>query len=174
MEPTILIADSEPREELSRLYLSVQNQSVARRLWERTLSHEQRESLGGDFKNAYLDGGTIGMWTRARGGSPSRALMEVAYRMSLTDSMTANWLLRGLGEPQLDISGTGGLSLPSWDSGAVRSPTVASSFVALPIAKRQKISWRCSKHLNSKVGLRELTTHCLEARILCACTGRSK
>lgn len=84
----------------------------ARRLWDRVLSPEERERLGGDLQQCYSRLGTVGMWTELRGVSPERAVVDVARELGFLDEPTAKWLLRETGE-QAPSSRSG--EVPSWD-----------------------------------------------------------
>jgi hypothetical protein len=71
---------------------------MALRLWERCLSPQDQERLGGDFEEAYRSYGTAGMWARLRGCTPQRAVVEVAKKLGFLTDEDYTWLLREIGE----------------------------------------------------------------------------
>jgi hypothetical protein len=85
--------------ELHIQYLRVQCVAAAQQMWDRLLSPEDRERLGGDFERAYIEaGGTVPMWVKLRGVSGERALIEVAYGIGFLTETSRDWLLREVGE----------------------------------------------------------------------------
>lgn len=66
-------------------------------LWER-LSLSDRKQLGGDLPNALCKYGTVGMWTRVKGVTKERAVVDVAKLIGLLWHEDAKWLLREIGE----------------------------------------------------------------------------
>lgn len=73
--------------------------TVAERLWERVLTHDDRRRLGGDLERAWRRcHGTAGIWMHLRGVSYSRAVVAVATRCLGLDADTGAALLRELGE----------------------------------------------------------------------------
>jgi hypothetical protein len=96
---------------LQTQYHRVQPPPAARRIWQRHLSAQEREKLGGDFEKAYVQGGTVGMWKRLRGVSGERALVEVSYLLGFMSEPDQQYLLRELGESPVEAS-TG---KPVWD-----------------------------------------------------------
>jgi len=91
-------------EELQEHYLRVKAAGSAVRLWERVLTPQDRNRLGGDLPTAFQDGGTVGMWMKLRGVSGNRALVEVAKKLNFLDEGTSEWLLRELGELSEDLA----------------------------------------------------------------------
>ena len=84
-------------EALRECYLRIQNSSVASRLWAWVLTDEDRLKLGNDARQAYRDGGPVGMWMRLHGVSQPRAVLEVAKNSNLIDALMYEGLLRGIG-----------------------------------------------------------------------------
>ena len=70
----------------------------AQRLWERHLTVQDRERLGGDCRAAYKRLGTAGMWSKLRGVTPYRAVVDVANKLDLLSDSDREWLLREIGE----------------------------------------------------------------------------
>jgi hypothetical protein len=85
------------REMMSNV-LRIRMDISANDLWERILSEEDREGLGGDLKGAFKKLGTAGMWMKLRGVSYGRAVAELARVLGHNDEQTHQWLLRELGE----------------------------------------------------------------------------
>jgi hypothetical protein len=85
--------------ELQQQAPRVQAAYAAQRVWERLLSDADRRLAGGDIDVAFSDGGAIGLWSRLRGVSRNRALVELAERLGFLGRADAAWLLRELGEP---------------------------------------------------------------------------
>lgn len=50
-------------------------------LWDVHLRPADRESLGGDFETAWRDGGTFGLWMKARSASFERAVLDVGFKL---------------------------------------------------------------------------------------------
>ena len=88
--------------ELDGLYLRVKSPTAALRMWERMLSEEDRQRLGGDVENAWMKGGAVEMWRQLRGVSYARAVIDIAYGTGFLDLPTRDWLLREIGEPEDD------------------------------------------------------------------------
>jgi hypothetical protein len=98
--------------ELLTLQLRVQPLFVAERLWERSLTDEDRQKLGGNPLEAYQRlGGTVGIWATLRGISTMRALIEVGREVGFLKPQTQQWLLREIGEaPESNVEP----ERPSW------------------------------------------------------------
>jgi len=84
--------------ELTANALRVRPVPAAERLWDRVLTEEDRQRLGGDFVTAYTKYGTAGMWAKLRGVSRERATVDVGHALGLLDDATQQWLLRELGQ----------------------------------------------------------------------------
>jgi hypothetical protein len=88
-----------PRDtELTRCALGIATVAAAERLWQRVLTEEERQRLGGDFRTAYAKHRTAGMWMKLRGVSRDRAIVDVAHAVDLITDATHEWLLRELGQ----------------------------------------------------------------------------
>jgi hypothetical protein len=85
-------------EELQTAALRIRAGVCALRLWERYLTPEDHERLGGDVQKAWRKYGTAGMWAKLRGVTPQRAVMEVAKLIGLLRDEDYQWLLREIGE----------------------------------------------------------------------------
>jgi hypothetical protein len=99
--------------ELHTQYLRVKAEVSAARLWERVLSEEDRQRLGGDLETCYRQLSTVGMWMKLRGVSQARAVADLAHELGFLDQTNYRWLLREIGEvpdaqPPSD--------LPSWEA----------------------------------------------------------
>lgn len=84
--------------ELTANATRVRSVPAAERLWERVMTEEDRQSLGGDFQTAFARYGTAGMWAQLRGVSRQRAAADVGHALGLMDDATHQWLLRELGQ----------------------------------------------------------------------------
>lgn len=71
---------------------------AAQRLWERRLTPQDRERLGGDLQQAYFRYGTAGMWAELRGVTPQRAVVEVAKLLGFLCEEDYEWLLCEVGQ----------------------------------------------------------------------------
>jgi len=99
--------------ELETQYLRVKAAVSAADLWERVLSDQDRQQLGGDMQKCYRELGTVGMWMNLRGVSQARAIADLAMNLGFANQTTYQWLLREIGEepnvqPHLDR--------PSWQA----------------------------------------------------------
>lgn len=63
------------------------------RVWQRLTAAERRQ-LGDDIDAAYRKLGTVGIWMRARGGTPISALLGAAREINLLTPVDSEWLLR--------------------------------------------------------------------------------
>ncbi len=73
--------------------------ACAERLWERVLTNEERQRLGGDLQTLYRECGTAaGIWKKLRGVSDRRAIIDVARAINVLDEQSFRWLLREIGE----------------------------------------------------------------------------
>ena len=73
--------------------------AIATRVWNQMLTAEDRTQLGEiSTRHLHRHRGGIGIWMRLRHVSLSRALVDVAYGISLIDDPTRDWLLREIGE----------------------------------------------------------------------------
>jgi hypothetical protein len=105
---------SNPRvvEELETQYLRLKAAASAARVWERVLSEQDRQSLGGDLNTCWRQLSTVGMWMKLRGVSQPRAIAELAHKLGFIDQTSYQWLLREIGEKQDPQHPR---DLPSWD-----------------------------------------------------------
>jgi hypothetical protein len=91
-----------PREvllEIETLARRLQIAPEADFVWNRLLSELERQRLGGNLETCFAQGGTIGIWMRARGVSRHRAILDIAHQRGLDDA-TYNRLLRETGEEE--------------------------------------------------------------------------
>lgn len=102
-------------EALGYLVLQVQTEPAGQRTWDQLFTRDQRATLGGVFKNAWLDGQAIGMWCRLHGVTGERATVELALALGFADGTTADWLLRELGEAPLARQQPASASVPEWN-----------------------------------------------------------
>ncbi|MCE9556546.1 MAG: hypothetical protein K8T91_24620 [Planctomycetes bacterium] len=87
------------REELQTAYLRVKGSAAAQWLWDRVLTPQEREKLGGELEEAYYQSrGAVGMWMSLRGVSLPQAVVTVATRLGFLNSETGLSILRALGE----------------------------------------------------------------------------
>jgi hypothetical protein len=98
-------------EELRTHLARVAVRPSAERLWNRLLTDEDRQRLGGDFDAAYSASGTVGMWMGLRGVSRPKAIADVAQALGLLDDTTHRWLLKEIGEP---LQAHPRRDVPSW------------------------------------------------------------
>jgi hypothetical protein len=102
-------------DELQTQRLRIMPIASAERLWERVLTAEDRQRLGGDLALCYTRlRGTAGIWMELRGVSYERAIIEVARGLGFLRDRNAEWLLREIREepaPPTDPS------CPIWDPG---------------------------------------------------------
>ncbi len=75
--------------ELQTAAVRIRPAVVARRVWERLFSEEERQRLGADFEACWRRFGTAGMWMEARGVSFKQAVIEIAEGANLMDAGTA-------------------------------------------------------------------------------------
>jgi hypothetical protein len=101
------------REELGAQYLRIKPLAAAERMWERLLTPRERKQLGDDLVGAFEVLGTVGIWEKVRGGSPARAVIEVAYGIGFLDQTSRDWLIREIGERGTRSSQTS--DRPTWD-----------------------------------------------------------
>ena len=59
----------------------IQNATAARKLWNEIFNDADRRRCDDDLENAYRNGGVIGMWRRARGGTIDDALLDAAHAL---------------------------------------------------------------------------------------------
>lgn len=59
----------------------IQNATAARKLWNEIFNEEDRRRCDDDLENAYRNGGVIGMWQKARGGTIDDALLDAAHAL---------------------------------------------------------------------------------------------
>ena len=111
------LLDCSAEEELQRLRTAVEVPAATWRFWQRVLTPEDRRTLG-RFDDAFQTGGTIAVWSRLRGTTAERAIVDVALSLNLTDTATANWLLHELGESPIDVTNPSNDATPSWDKEA--------------------------------------------------------
>lgn len=93
-----LSLSAQPQEELQATAARIGSKVAALRLWERVLTDDERQRLGGDVAVAWCRLGTVGMWQRLRGVSPARAVADGALALGLLDEPSHRWLLREAGE----------------------------------------------------------------------------
>jgi hypothetical protein len=80
-------------------YLRVKGTAAALRLWDRVLTADDRQRLGGDLEAAYArHHGAVGMWRHLRGVSLPRAVVDVGVRTGFLDADSGRVLLRVIGE----------------------------------------------------------------------------
>lgn len=83
---------------LDELSISLKSAALGRQLWEMLLSEAERQRLGGDLEASWEQFGTIGMWLHVRGGSRSRAIVELAHQLDLITESGYQFLLSEIGE----------------------------------------------------------------------------
>ena len=59
----------------------IQNATAARKLWNEIFNDADRRRCDDDLENAYRNGGVIGMWRNARGGTIDDALLDAAHAL---------------------------------------------------------------------------------------------
>ena len=59
----------------------IQNATAARKLWNEIFNDADRRRCDNDLENAYRNGGVIGMWQKARGGTIDDALLDAAHAL---------------------------------------------------------------------------------------------
>ena len=93
-----------PRNVIEELQLQLARVSApmsAERFWERVLTEDDRQRLGGNLQAAYRERhGTVGMWMWLRAVAQPQAVVDVARALGFLDDATYRWLLREIGEPQ--------------------------------------------------------------------------
>ncbi|QDU61032.1 hypothetical protein Pan216_18850 [Planctomycetes bacterium Pan216] len=95
----------------------VNSTNSALRMWNRVLTVEERQSLGGDIKKLdrhYDNGGTARIYMQLRNCSYTRAVLELARDLELLSERTANEMLHIAGESE-DGRSTSPKSRPVWD-----------------------------------------------------------
>lgn len=75
----------------------VENTLAAKALWNRVFTDADRRKCGGDLATAWAKGNTSGLWCNARGTSPNRAVVDVAYALNFLNAQTRDSLLEALG-----------------------------------------------------------------------------
>ena len=78
--------------------MRIKSTTAALRMWERMLTDQDKQRLGGDVDQAYRAYGTAGMWMQLRGVSLERAVIDIAYGTGFLDQVTRDWLLREVGQ----------------------------------------------------------------------------
>ncbi|MHB9049232.1 MAG: hypothetical protein ACYC35_25210 [Pirellulales bacterium] len=86
------------RDALQSQLLRVKSWKVAAMVWDRVLTPQERRKLGENAARCHRDLGTVGMWREVRGGSETRAVIDIAHQVGLMDETTRLWLLREAGE----------------------------------------------------------------------------
>ncbi|MEX2137675.1 MAG: hypothetical protein WD894_00320 [Pirellulales bacterium] len=94
-------------------------------LWNRVLSDQERDRLGGDFGELFRKFGTAGMWQKLRAVSASRAIVDVALQLGHVTAQNHEWLLRELGENSNDVEAAIDLALRTGDLVIVERPRAA-------------------------------------------------
>ena len=84
--------------EFQRLHGLIEAPGTAMRLWERVLTPDERQSLGGDIRAAFEPRGVVATWMKVRGGELPRALVDLAFEMEIISDQKRKWLLREIGE----------------------------------------------------------------------------
>jgi hypothetical protein len=85
--------------ELSRLYyLLVEGVWAWQRIWHRLLTPAERTRFGGEFLPAFQSRGALKLWQEARGGTETRAVIDLAHVLNLIDRASQMWLMRETGE----------------------------------------------------------------------------
>ena len=93
------------QKEMQDILGRIQNPDYAEKLWERHLTPQDRERLGGDLNAAYFDYGTVGMWAWLRSMPAGQAAIEIYDRFAPMPKADYEWLLREFGvEPDADIA----------------------------------------------------------------------
>ena len=85
-------------ETLQDLVLRIQPAVIAHKLWTQILTQEEREQLGGSLEAIYADGKTVGIWLRLHRVSQRRAIIEVARELEYLTELSADRLIRKIGE----------------------------------------------------------------------------
>lgn len=120
-------------ETLASLRRRIGTAPIARRVWERQFTAEDRERLGGELEGCWRCYGTAGMWVQARGVPIEQAIVEIAWRNDLITGEMAEWLRSELGlkdqpSPPKDRplwnAGTGELL---WGDDVIRSVPIRKS-----------------------------------------------
>ena len=124
---------------LDELSISLKSAALGRQLWEMLFTEPERQRLGGDLEATWEQFGTVGMWLRVRGGSRSRAIVELAHQLDLITDAGYQFLLRTLGDAETPQA----VGKPSWNRArgelrfgaslcrTVVSPARATSIVAI-------------------------------------------
>lgn len=85
-------------EELHANDLRIRPATSAERLWDRCLTPQDRERLGGNLGTAFRRYGTTGMWMALRGVTTQRAVVDVAKELGFLRDHDYEWLLEEIGE----------------------------------------------------------------------------
>ncbi len=101
-------------EELQTQYLRIKAFVSATRLWERVLTNQERQRLGGEVEGSHAKLGTVGMWQAVRGGSDARAVIDIAQALGFLDQTGYHWLLGEIGEKPRKVQEP--LHRPTWDA----------------------------------------------------------
>ncbi len=101
-------------EELQIQYLRIKAFVSAARLWERVLTNQERQRLGGELEGSYAKLGTVGMWQAVRGGSDARAVIDIAQALGFLDQTGYHWLLCEIGDRPVRAQEP--LHRPTWDA----------------------------------------------------------
>lgn len=113
------------QKDLSQLGAFVESEHRAAKLWQAS-TPEERSYLGGDFLQAYRNYGTVRMWRQLRGGSWSRAVIEVAWKLRHLSGDQARGLLEEVGEepklPQIESQPMGEPAAVAAESGDINIP----------------------------------------------------
>jgi hypothetical protein len=102
--------------ELQTAVLRLRPGAVGARVWERILTEQERQDLGGGFEACRKELGTVRMYMEARGACLEQAVIDIAERLNLMDAGTATWLRR-----ELDLSDATPVSAkdrPTWNPSA--------------------------------------------------------
>lgn len=83
-------------------YFRVRTSACYILLWERHLTPAERKRLGESLNDAYAKGGVIDMWSKLRGCTGQRAVLDVAHLLNFLNDGDYNWLMR---EFQESLSG---------------------------------------------------------------------
>jgi len=93
------------QKELQAIWGRIQDPYAAEKLWERHLTPQDRERLGGDLNAAYHRHKTIGMWAWLRSMPAVQAAIEIYDRFAPMPKADREWLLREFGvEPDADMA----------------------------------------------------------------------
>lgn len=105
----------EVQQRIRDLSVDLKGGRIAKAVWNRLLTVDDRAELGGNLERAYeLHKTGIGLWQKARGVSVVRAIIDVAHGLGLLDEATQAWLLRETGEA--DFEANAPQDRPEWDA----------------------------------------------------------